>query len=160
MKKYLLALPILLAACEAPVHTSGTVYRQSETGIAMPTSDNCTVTSARYVQLIGSPSSGGQLAGTVAGGLLGAALGSQIGGGDGRRIATALGAVGGAAAGSRISSNIENNARHTTGVEYTVRSGTQERVLVQNIGAHDTVLPAGTACRIIGSGNNTRILPN
>ena len=70
---------------------------------ALPTCANCgTVEAIRQVQLSGSPSG----VGAVAGGLTGAVVGSQFGRGDGRTALTVLGAAGGALAGNEIEKHV------------------------------------------------------
>lgn len=163
MKKKALALalvaPLALAACDVPVQGSASTYRQGEVGLALLSTEHCRVVQARPVRIVGDPSAGGQVIGTAAGAIIGAAIGSNIGGGSGRTVATALGTVGGAAVGSRAASGIETANRTSTGVEYTVQLGPAQRVVVQNIGPGERVLPAGADCRFVGDGRTARVLP-
>ena len=107
---------------------------------ALPPCANCgTVEAIRQVQLSGSPSG----VGAVAGGLTGAVVGSQFGRGDGRTALTVLGAAGGALAGNAI----EKDMKKTTAWRITVRmDDDSHRALSQ---AEPPALAVGDKVRVV-----------
>jgi len=101
---------------------------------------NCgTVISVRQVQLNGSASG----VGAVAGGLTGALVGSQFGRGDGRTALTILGAAGGAYAGN----NVEKNMNKSTAWRITVRMDDESHRAVSQ--PEQPALAVGDKVRIV-----------
>ena len=99
------------------------------------------VTSIRAVEIEGSKSG----AGAVAGGVGGYFVGSTIGQGSGKNVARALGTIGGAIAGAAI----EEGVTHRRGIEVTVRLNSGESVSI--VQGTDERLMVGDRVRIISS---------
>ncbi|MHC5083227.1 MAG: outer membrane lipoprotein [Planctomycetota bacterium] len=106
----LLAISIFIAGC-GPAH-SGSTYSRSEAGKAQTVEDG-EVIFIREVQVEGSKSG----LGMVAGGILGYAVGNTVGGGSGKTVARAAGTVGGAAAGAAV----EEKSTREIALEITVQ---------------------------------------
>lgn len=144
----LLAL-LLLTGC---AHQSQNVYKAGEMGKTSTVSFG-TVINTREIDVIGDNTG----AGAIVGGAAGAGVGSMVGQGSGNAWAIGAGLVAGIAAGALAEQAIADR----TGVEYTVtlQSGVTitvpqdvnkgehiiqpgERVIVQNSGGYQRVLPA------------------
>ena len=163
-----LVAALALSGCVAPqqpvqLQPGTTVYGSSEVGRALPTTTSCRVASVRGVMIAGDSYADERRAqsrrttGTLLGGAAGAALGSQIGNGDGRRAATVIGAIVGASVGNAAAENADAQARLRRGLEYTIDVPGDRRVIVQEYDG--VILPRGSACRLIGRGNDIRVLP-
>jgi outer membrane lipoprotein SlyB len=136
----------LLAGCASSKR--GDVYSRAETQREQ-TVRLATVESVRPVQIEGTRTP----IGTVAGGALGGIAGSTIGQGRGSSAAAVLGAVGGGLAGAAI----EEGATRKQGVEITVRLENGElRAIVQE---ETDKFVAGQKVRLISSGGVTRVSP-
>ena len=106
------------------------------------------VESVRAVQLEGTKTPVGPVAGAAVGGI----AGSGVGGGRGAAIATVLGAVAGGVAGAAI----EEGATRKPGVEVTVRLDNGEYLaVVQEDGGEQ--FRAGERVRILYDGGTTRV---
>ena len=103
------------------------------------TVDDGTVIFVRQVQIEGTKSG----LGTIAGGILGAAVGSTIGGGSGRIVATAAGGVVGGVAGSAA----EEGITRQNGLEITVELDYGEVVAV--VQAADVQFYVGDRVRVL-----------
>jgi len=108
------ALSVILCALVAAAAITGVIpsalssrsAAQAGAPAATAACDNCgTIQSIRQVQLNGSASG----VGAVAGGLTGAVVGHQFGRGDGRTALTVLGAAGGAYAGNAIEKDMKKS---------------------------------------------------
>lgn len=141
-------LPLALSAC-ATLPLSDT--RPDKPAVQSVLGPDCVVVASRQVQLIGERSSASRPVGTI----------------SGQRINTSLtddapptpteGVIGG---GSRApASTIEGRKLSPTpmAVEYIVREGTSERLILQNSDFSGVILPSGMACRIVGTGSNARL---
>jgi outer membrane lipoprotein SlyB len=116
-----LAALLILGGCAQGL--GGGTYSRTEARRAM-TVQFGTVESVRGVQLEGTKSP----VGTVAGAAVGGIAGSTIGGGRGQAVATVIGAVAGGVAGAAV----EEGVTRTQGVEVTVRlDNGQELAVVQ-----------------------------
>ncbi len=102
-------LLVLTAGCASSM--SGNAYSRDQAR-KVQTVDEGTVMYVRSVQIEGTKSG----LGTIAGGVLGAVVGSTIGGGSGRAVATVAGGVVGGVAGSAV----EEGATKQDGLEITV----------------------------------------
>lgn len=169
LKKFLTAAALLgsLSACAAPQTpmNGGTVYRGSETMSSMRVAA-CRVEQARYVAIVGDSqadanrSSVNSVVGVATGALIGRAIGGEIGRGKGNDLARDLGTIAGGVVGSNVADNINANRVTRTGVEYSVDLGEAgRRVFVQHLGANEAPLTPGSACRVVGNGMATRVLP-
>ena len=152
-----------LAACDTPPGATGDRFTTSEAGQAMTVSDNCQVTSARWVELVDDSAAAdrrattGQIAGGATGAILGGALGSQVGGGSGQRIATALGAIGGGLTGAAAADRIDDSQRTSLGVEYTATVDGERTVIVQAMDPEAQPVQPGQSCRVVQRGNEVRL---
>jgi outer membrane lipoprotein SlyB len=106
----LLVVAVVCGGCASSL--SGDVYSRDEAR-KLQTFHEGEVVMVREVQVEGTRSG----LGVIAGGILGAALGSTIGGGSGQTVATAVGAVAGGAAGGVA----EEAATRQAGLEITVK---------------------------------------
>ncbi|MBR0566695.1 glycine zipper 2TM domain-containing protein [Azoarcus sp. L1K30] len=107
-----------------------------------------TVESARAVQLEGTKSP----VGTVAGAAVGGIAGSTVGGGRGSSIGAVLGAVAGGLAGSAI----EEGVTRTPGVEVTVKLDNGQYLAVVQEDQGEGFQP-GQRVRILRDGGTTRV---
>jgi outer membrane lipoprotein SlyB len=138
-KTGLLALTVfLLVAAGCASSMSGNAYSRDQARKAQSV-DNGTVIYVRQVQIEGTKSG----LGTIAGGILGAALGSTIGDGSGRIVATAAGGVAGGVAGSAA----EEGITRQDGLEITVELDTGEVVAVAQ--AADVPFDVGDRVRVL-----------
>lgn len=141
-----LASTLLLGGC--PSKLGGDVYSRDEARRTM-TVQFATVESVRFVQIEGTKSN----VGTIAGGAIGGAAGSGIGHG-GR--ASAVGAVVGAVVGGIAGAAIEEGATRTRGVEVTVRMDNgQYQAIVQEDGGE--MFSPGERVRILRNGGTARV---
>lgn len=175
--KPLFLLPVaamLLSACLGnPQTVSGSAYAPNEMMRAMPV-NTCTVQSVRIVDINAMPANprGGRTVNALtgpnaqAGAALGAIAGTMLAGAiSDSRDARAIGALVGVMAGTTMGEQRDRQMGTNRGVEYVVTlhhhhfHNTQQRLVVQPIGANDTILRVGSGCRLAGSGNMTRVLP-
>ncbi len=160
----------LLAACQTTVNPSESYYSASE-AMRSASVQRCRVLEARqisigaqersyqygYTRAAGQPE---EQIGTMLGAALGAAVGSQIGNGQGRLLAAAIATTAGAAAGRAQGSRMAQKRMTQPGIEYSIlTSKGQEEVIVQHFNPGDRIVPAGSTCRIAGSGVGKRVLP-
>ena len=137
---------VLLAACASS--NRGDVYSRGE-ALKEQTVRLATVESVRPVQIEGTRSP----IGAVAGGAIGGIAGSEVGQGSGSSAAAVLGAVGGGLAGAAI----EEGITRKQGVEITVRLENGElRAIVQE---EADKFVAGQKVRLLSSGGVTRVSP-
>jgi outer membrane lipoprotein SlyB len=137
---------VILAGCASS--NRGDVYSRGEARKEQ-TVRLATVESVRPVQIEGTRTP----IGTVAGGAIGGIAGSGVGGGRGSAAAAVLGAVGGGLAGSAI----EEGVTRKQGVEITVRLENGElRAIVQE---ETDKFVAGQKVRLLSSGGVTRVSP-
>jgi outer membrane lipoprotein SlyB len=141
-----LAAIVLLAACASS--NRGDVYSRGE-ALKEQTVRLATVESVRPVQIAGTRSP----IGAVAGGAIGGIAGSEVGQGSGSSAGAVLGAVGGGLAGAAI----EEGITRKPGVEITVRLENGElRAIVQE---EADKFVAGQRVRLLSSGGVTRVSP-
>lgn len=105
------------------------------------------VESVREVQIEGTRTPIGPVAGAVVGGI----AGSTVGGGHGSDIAAVLGAVAGAVAGQAI----EQGTTRRTGVEITVKL--DSGALVAIVQEADEAFKPGDRVRILSDGQTSRV---
>ena len=140
-----IAAVFLLGGCAAGL--GGGDYARAEARRAMTVQFGM-VESVRAVQLEGTKTPVGPVAGAAVGGI----AGSGVGGGRGAAIATVLGAVAGGVAGAAI----EEGATRKPGVEVTVRLDNGEYLaVVQEDGGEQ--FRAGERVRILYDGGTTRV---
>lgn len=125
----------------------GGAYSRTEARRAMMVQFG-TIESVRGVQLEGTKTPIGSVAGAAVGGI----AGSSVGGGRGSAVAAVLGAVAGGVAGSAL----EEGATRTPGVEVTVRlDNGQYLAVVQADGGES--FRAGERVRVLRDGGTTRV---
>ncbi|EPZ15269.1 hypothetical protein M622_03845 [Thauera terpenica 58Eu] len=125
----------------------GGAYSRTEARRAMMVQFG-TIESVRGVQLEGTKTPIGSVAGAAVGGI----AGSGVGGGRGSAVAAVLGAVAGGVAGSAL----EEGATRTPGVEVTVRlDNGQYLAVVQADGGES--FRAGERVRVLRDGGTTRV---
>lgn len=130
---------------------SQNVYRYDEVGQATAVSFG-TVISSRQVDIVGKNTGAGALVGAAAG----AGAGSYVGNGSGSVWAAGAGLLVGAIAGAAA----EQAAADRTGIEYIVTLETGVTLTVtQDIGKSETVIPAGTRVMVQNTGGYQRVLP-
>lgn len=154
MKKALVAATILgvvlvLGGCAR--NQSQNVYRYDEVGQASAVTFG-TVVSNRTVDIVGKNTGAGALVGAAAG----AGAGSYIGNGSGSVWAAGAGLLIGAMVGAAA----EQAAADRQGVEYvvTLQSGVTLTV-VQDIGKDESVIPSGSRVMVQNTGGYQRVLP-
>jgi outer membrane lipoprotein SlyB len=125
----------------------GGTYSRTEARRAM-TVQFGTIESVRGVQLEGTKTPIGSVAGAAVGGI----AGSTIGGGRGQAVATVIGAVAGGLAGSAV----EERATRTPGVEVTVRLDNGQFLAVVQADEGEGFRP-GERVRILRDGGTTRV---
>lgn len=131
----LVTLP-LLTGC--PASMSASAYTRDQARSAQNV-EYGTVQSVRQVQIEGTKSG----VGTIAGGAVGGVLGNEVGAGTGRTLATIGGGLAGAVAGSAI----EEGVTRQTGLEITVRLDNGRTVAVTQ--AADTTFSPGDRVRVL-----------
>ena len=137
-------LVLILSACAST--NSGSVYKREEAR-KVQTVKTGIVESVRQVQLEGTKSP----VGTVAGGAVGGIAGSSVGHGRGSAVAAVIGAVAGGIAGSAI----EEVATRKDGLEITVKlDGGGLIAIVQEA---DEEFKAGDKVRIVENGETSRV---
>ncbi len=137
-------LVLILSACASS--NSGSVYKR-EDARKVQTVKTGIVESVRQVQLEGTKSP----VGTVAGGAVGGIAGSSVGHGRGSAVAAVIGAVAGGIAGSAI----EEVATRKDGLEITVKlDGGGLIAIVQEA---DEEFKAGDKVRIVENGETSRV---
>ncbi len=140
-----LVLCIFLAAC-APSR-SGKVYSRDQAR-ATHSVEMGTVERVEDVQIEGTKTP----VGTVAGAATGGVLGSTIGSGSGRAVATVLGAVAGGVAGSAVEEGVTRKA----GLEITVRLDSGKTIVI--VQEADEMYYIGDRVRVVsGSDGTTRV---
>ena len=145
----LLAVALLAAGATTGCATGlgGDVYQRGQARRAMQVRF-ATITSVRPVQIEGTKTP----VGTVAGAAVGGIAGSTVGGGKGSTIGAVLGAVAGGLAGSAI----EEGATRRPGLEITVREDNGRYfAVVQEDGGEG--FRAGERVRILSDGGTTRV---
>jgi outer membrane lipoprotein SlyB len=111
-----------------------------------------TIVSVAYVQIKGSSSP----IGAIAGGAAGAAIGNSIGGGSGKTAATVLGAIGGAMAGNAIQKGVTTKP----GLQIVVKLDSGESVaIVQGIEQNVTFEPGERVMVITSPNGVARVQP-
>lgn len=142
----LLGLLAALSLAGCATSDSGNVFSHSESRREM-TVRLGVVESVRNVNLEGSDSGAGTLAGAAIGGL----AGSNVGGGKGSSIGAILGAVAGGVAGHAI----EGGVTKKQGLEITVKldNGSMVAIVQEN----DEAFRAGERVRLLSTGNKTRV---
>lgn len=125
----------------------GGTYSRTEARRAM-TVQFGTIESVRAVQLEGTKTP----IGTVAGAAVGGIAGSTIGGGRGQAVATVLGAVAGGVAGSAV----EEGVTRSPGVEVTVRLDNGQFLAVVQGDEGEGFRP-GERVRMLRDGGTTRV---
>ena len=139
------AAALVLTGCASGL--GGGTYERAEARRAM-TVQYGTVESVRRVQIEGTRTPVGAVAGAAVGGI----AGSGVGGGRGQGIATVLGAVAGGMAGAAIEEGVTRRA----GVEVTVRqSNGQLLAVVQEDGGEN--FQPGERVRVLRDGATTRV---
>lgn len=126
----------LLSGCPASMSASSYTRDQARTAQNV---EFGTVQSVRTVQIEGTKSG----VGTIAGGAVGGVLGNEVGAGTGRTLATIGGGLAGAVAGSAI----EEGVTRQTGLEITVRLDDGGTMAVTQ--AADTPFAAGDRVRVL-----------
>lgn len=139
------ALALALAGCASGL--GGGTYERGEARRAM-TVQYGSVEAVRMVQLEGTKTP----IGTVAGAAVGGIAGSGVGGGRGQGIATVLGAVVGGIAGSAV----EEGVTRQRGVEVTVRLDSGQ-VLAVVQGDDGEFFRPGERVRVLRDGGTTRV---
>lgn len=142
----LLGLLAALSLAGCATSDSGNVFSHSESRREM-TVRLGVVESVRSVNLEGTESGAGTLAGAAIGGL----AGSNVGGGKGSSIGAILGAVAGGVAGHAI----EGSVTKKQGLEITVKldNGSMVAIVQEN----DEDFRAGERVRLLSSGGKTRV---
>lgn len=141
----LCALALGLSGCASGL--GGGTYQRAEARRAM-TVQYATVEAVRPVQLEGTKTP----VGTVAGAAVGGIAGNSIGGGRGQAIATVLGAVAGGVAGSAI----EEGVTRRPGVEVTVVLPNGQMLAVVQEDGGEGFRP-GERVRVLRDGGTTRV---
>ena len=135
---------LTLTACASS--RSGDVYTREQARQEMIVRTGV-VESVREVQMEGTKSG----VGTIAGAAIGGVAGSHIGGGDGQIVGAIFGAVLGGMAGSAI----EENTTKKNALEITIKlDGGQLISVVQEVG--ESFLP-GDRVRVLSGGGATRV---
>ncbi len=135
----------LLTGCAS--NLSGSSYSRNDAR-SVQTVRMGTIESLRAVQIEGTRTPVGTLAGTVVGGI----AGSSIGGGRGSMITTVLGGVAGGAAGSAM----EQGITRTQGVEIVVREDSgATRAYVQEVDGQ--IMRVGDRVRIMSVNGSHRV---
>lgn len=129
-------LLVLTAGCASSM--SGDAYSRDQAR-KVQTVDDGTVMYVRPVQIEGTKSG----LGTIAGGVLGAVVGSTIGGGSGRAVATVAGGVVGGVAGSAV----EEGVTKQNGLEITVELDYGEVIAI--VQAADQPFEVGDRVRVL-----------
>lgn len=142
----LLGLLAALSVAGCATSDSGSVFSHSESRREM-TVRLGVVESVRSVNLEGSDSGAGTLAGAAIGGL----AGSNVGGGKGSSIGAILGAVAGGVAGHAI----EGGVTKKQGLEITVKLDNGSLVAI--VQENDEAFHAGERVRLLSSGSKTRV---
>jgi outer membrane lipoprotein SlyB len=148
MKTYLIAVALVsavtLAGCASSM--SGSAYSRDQARSAMQVRMGV-VDSVRNVQIEGTKSAVGGLAGAGLGGY----AGSQMGKGHGSTVGAIAGAVAGGLAGSAIEEGVTRQA----GLEITVRLESGEYIAVTQ--AADEQFRPGERVRILSGNGTTRV---
>ena len=137
-KNGLLIILIGLIAVGCASSMSGSTYSRDQAQ-KVQTVHEGEVIMVREVQIEGTKSSAGMLAG----GILGYVLGGTIGGGSGKAVARGVGAVGGAAAGAAI----EEGATRQKGLEITVQLDNGRVISI--VQAADETFDVGDMVRVL-----------
>lgn len=140
-----LAALLILGGCAQGL--GGGAYSRTEARRAM-TVQFGTVESVRGVQLEGTKTP----VGTVAGAAVGGIAGSTVGGGRGQAVATVIGAVAGGLAGAAV----EEGVTRTQGVEVTVRLDNGQFLAVVQADEGEGFRP-GKRVRVLRDAGTTRV---
>lgn len=141
---FMIASVLLVTACASS--NSGSVYSRDEAK-RMQTVKTGVVESVRQVQIEGTKTP----IGTVAGGAIGGIAGSSVGSGRTSSVVAVIGAVAGAIAGSAV----EEVATRKDGLELTIKL--DGGGLVSIVQEADEMFKAGDKVRIIENGNTSRV---
>ena len=141
MKAITLVLAVVLVGaamvgCES--RTSADVYAR-EDAQRIHRVDEGEVIYIRQVEIEGSTTG----LGAIAGGVMGGAIGSSIGEGSGKDVATVAGAIAGAVAGA----GVEEKASHQKGLEITVQLDSGEVIAI--VQAADEQFDVGDRIRVL-----------
>lgn len=140
----LVGLAFLASGCASSL--SGSAYSRDQARTEQSVRIG-TVDQVRTVQIEGTKTAVGPVAGAAVGGL----AGSTIGGGRGRDIATVVGAVVGGLAGAAA----EEGLTRQQGLEITVRLDNGELIAVTQ--AADEAFAIGDRVRLVSGGGTTRV---
>ena len=140
----LIASVLLVTACASS--NSGSVYSRDEAK-RVQTVKTGVVESVRQVQIEGTKTP----IGTVAGGAIGGIAGSSVGSGRTSSVVAVIGAVAGAIAGSAV----EEVATRKDGLELTIKL--DGGGLVSIVQEADEMFKAGDKVRIIENGSTSRV---
>ena len=132
------AVVLILAVAGCATSRSGNVYSRDQSRVVHEVYD-ATVLYVRPVQIEGTKSG----LGTVAGGVLGAVVGHTIGGGSGKAVATVAGGIVGAVAGSVA----EEGVTKRNGVEITVELDNGDTIAI--VQEADEVFDVGDQVRVM-----------
>lgn len=127
---------MVLGACTSSM--SSNTYSRSQAG-KVQTVHEGEVVMVREVQIEGSKSG----LGAVAGGFMGYAIGKNVGGGSGRDLARTAGTIGGAMAGAAA----EEAATRQTGLEITVKLDNGEVISI--VQGADVIFDEGDSVKVI-----------
>lgn len=140
----MIASVLVVTACASS--NSGSVYSRDEAK-RVQTVKTGVVESVRQVQIEGTKTP----IGTVAGGAIGGIAGSSVGSGRTSSVVAVIGAVAGAIAGSAV----EEVATRKDGLELTIKL--DGGGLVSIVQEADEIFKAGDKVRIIENGNTSRV---
>ena len=141
------ASSVLLAGC--PAGMGGSDYSRSQARTVQEVQMGV-VESVRQVQLEGTKTPVGTIAGAAVGGI----AGSNVGGGKGRAVGAILGAVAGGVAGSAI----EEGMTKKNGLEITVKLNSGRMIAVTQEADED--IRPGDRVRVLSGGGVTRVTRN
>ncbi|PWB49869.1 MAG: hypothetical protein C3F18_09755 [Nitrosomonadales bacterium] len=147
MAGVMLIAAMVLGGCASSM--SGGAYTRSQARQAQEVQMGV-VESVRQVQLEGTKTPVGTIAGAAVGGI----AGSNIGGGKGSTVGAILGAVAGGVAGSAI----EEGVTKKTGLEITVKLDSGRMIAVTQEADED--IRPGDRVRVLSGGGATRVTRN
>lgn len=153
---------LLLAGCATDPYYGSSYNEPYHRNSSVNTYERDQLNSAQYttygrvesVRWVTVERSRGLGAGAVIGAVVGGVLGNQIGSGGGRDLAT----VGGAVAGGAIGNKIQNDRNRQNAYEVTVRLDNGQRISI--VQGDDYRFSAGQSVRVIGYGDQARVVPN
>ena len=133
-----LAVVLILALAGCATSRSGRVYSRDQARVVHDVYDG-TVVYSRPVQIEGTKSG----LGTIAGSVLGGVVGHTIGGGSGKAVATVAGGIAGAIAGSVA----EEEVTKRNGVEVTVELDNGDTIAI--VQEADEIFDVGDRVRVL-----------